>query len=131
MRVLFEGGAEPTARNSFAHNLIVYGKLEAPANVGPNTRPETFTFARNYWFNRLDPTRSIPRLPAAEKGPAGGADPKLDKDFRPEPGGRAAGYGAHAAGLEKAWARHTGKFTWPWQQARKLQTPPQTKPAAQ
>ena len=120
LRILFEGGDQPTAHNRFARNLIVYGKVIQIANVGPRTKPNTFTFADNYWFNRLDPPGSVPRLPATETSPAGGKDPKLDKDYRPDPAGPAAAYGAHAAGLDKAWARHTGKFAWAWRQAGQI-----------
>ncbi len=128
MRILFEGGEKPTADNTFARNLIVHGKLESVVNVGAKTKPETFRFAENFWFNRLDPAGSIPKLPAAEKSPAGGTDPKLDKDFRPAKAGPAAAYGAHAPGLEKAWAKHTGKFKWAWQQARRLERPTASRP---
>jgi hypothetical protein len=44
-------------------------------NVGPGTAPESFEFARNYWFCIDDPERSRPQLPVAEKDPAGGVDP--------------------------------------------------------
>lgn len=121
LRILFEGGAEPTAEGSFARNLIVHGKLISVANVGPRTKPKSFTFAENYWFNRLAPGKSIPKLPAEEKSPAGGKDPKLDKAHKPAPDSPAKGYGAHAPGLEKAWAKHTGKFKWAWQQARQIE----------
>ena len=121
MRILFEGGAEPTADSTFARNLIVYGKLISVANVGPRTKPKSFTFADNYWFKRLEPGKSIPKLPAAEKSPAGGKDPKLDKAHKPAADGPAAKYGAHAPGMQKAWAKHTGKFKWAWEQARRIE----------
>lgn len=129
MRILFEGGEKPTADNTFTHNLIVHGKLESVVNTGPKTRPETFTFAENYWYNILDPARSIPALPAEEESPAGGADPKLDKTFRPAAKGPASNYGAHAPGLAKAWARHTGKFKWAWQQAGRLDALAEKRPS--
>jgi len=120
LRILFEGGDRPTADNRFAHNLIVHGKLTEVANVGGQTKPETFTFANNYWFNRLDPARSIPKLPGPRTAPAGGADPKLDRDFKPDPKGPAAEYGAHAPGLTKAWAKHTDKFKWAWKASKRF-----------
>jgi len=128
IRILFEGGAEPTARNSFARNLIVHGKLEGVINAGSKTRPESFTFAENYWFSRLRPESSIPALPAKETRPAGGKDPRLGEDFRPAPDGPAAAYGAHAAGLEKAWSEHARRFKWAWQQAKRLQAESPAKP---
>ena len=122
MRILFEGGEKPTADNTFAHNLIVYGKLEGVVNSGPKTRPETFAFAENYWFNRADPAKSIPKLPAAETRPAGGKRPVFDKHvFVQTKDSPAAAYCSHAPGLAKAWAKHTDKFKWAWQQAKRLE----------
>ncbi|HET6428625.1 MAG TPA: right-handed parallel beta-helix repeat-containing protein [Phycisphaerae bacterium] len=118
LRILFEGGDRPTADNRFAGNLIVYGKVIQVANVGGQTKPETFAFADNYWFNRLDPARSVPKLPGPQTAPAGGTDPKLDKDHRPDPKGPAAGYGAHAPGLAEAWKKHTDKFKWAWEASK-------------
>jgi len=127
LRVLFEGGAEPTAANTFAHNLIVYGGLAEIVNVGPKTRPETFRFARNYWYNRLAPGKSTPKLPAREQSPAGGADPRLDAQHRPAKDSPARTYGAHAKAMEKAWAGHTRKFEWAWRQVRRPDRQSRTK----
>jgi len=121
LRILFEGGAEPTADNEFAHNLIVYGELISVLNVGPRTRPASFTFAGNYWYNRIEPAKSIPKLPTAEASPAGGKSPRLDRNYVPAKGGPAAAYGAHAPALAKAWAKHIVKFKWAWRQAEILE----------
>jgi hypothetical protein len=61
----------------FTDNLIAYRASEVAThvNVGPDTSPATFEFARNYWFCIDEPTRARPQLPVAEKDPAGGADP--------------------------------------------------------
>jgi len=128
IRILFEGGEKPTAENTFARNLIVHGKLESVVNFGPKTKPETFRFAENFWFNRLDPASSIPKLPSPEKSPAGGIDPKLDESLSPGADSPAKNYGSNAPGLEKAWAAHTGKFKWAWEQARRLERRPTTRP---
>jgi hypothetical protein len=73
----------------FERNLVVFrrGDLQTAANVGPNTRPETFTFADNWWYCEDRPASSKPQLPAAETGGVYGADPRLTdaarRDFRP------------------------------------------------
>jgi hypothetical protein len=121
LRILKEGGTRPTARNTFAHNLVVYGKLAQVVNIGGGADPTSFTFAENYWHNTLNPARSIPRLPAQERSPAGGQDPRLDTEFRPAEDSPAKDCGAHAPGLATAWAKHTGKFKWAWEQAQKLE----------
>lgn len=130
MRILFEGGEKPTANNTFAHNLIMYAGLESVVNVGPKTKPETFRFAENYWFNVRDPAKSIPKLPAAETRPAGGKRPVLDTHviFVQTKDSPAAAYGSHAPGLAKAWAKHTGKFKWAWEQAKRLEEKADNRP---
>ncbi len=121
MRILKEGGTRPTAGNTFARNLIVYGKLSQVLNHGGDVDVPSFTFADNYWYSSLWPKKSIPKLPAAQVSAAGGEDPKLDGSFRPADDGPARAYGAHAPGLAEAWARHTDKFTWAWGQARRIE----------
>ena len=61
----------------FTDNLIAYraSEVSTHVNVGPDTAPATFEFARNYWFCIDEPARARPQLPVAEKDPAGGADP--------------------------------------------------------
>lgn len=70
-RILNEnpGSAIVDTRNGvFADNVIEYdgGSWNRPVNVGPETEPQTFTFARNQWNNTSGPT-SI-SLPVAETG---------------------------------------------------------------
>ena len=61
----------------FTDNLIAYraSEVSTHVNVGPDTAPATFEFARNYWFCIDEPARARPQLPVAEKDSAGGADP--------------------------------------------------------
>ena len=68
-------------------------------NVGPGTAPETFEFARNYWFCIDDPSRGPPGLPVAEKDPAGGKDPLLKDDLSLPANSPARGHGA--GGLDR------------------------------
>lgn len=67
----------PCRGGVFCDNLIVVDGLDAVVNVGPGTAPETFVFARNWWFRRDAPERSVPRLPVAERDAAGGRAPRF------------------------------------------------------
>lgn len=97
-----EPGFVPCRNGEFTDNLIVYAAAEVstPINVGTETAPATFVFARNYWFCIDDPEHSIPKLPVAESSPAGGADPRfLDAehgDFQLHKNSRAKAHGVHA-----------------------------------
>jgi hypothetical protein len=92
----------PSRNGRFTDNLIVYraGEIRAPVNIGPGTAPDTFTFARNYWYCADRPDRSRPRLPAEEAGGRGGEDPLLSDpekgDFTLKKGSPARGTGAGA-----------------------------------
>ncbi len=85
----------PCRGGVFADNLIVWSGAPLTANVGPGTAPETFTFARNWWFRSDDAARSTPGLPIAERDAVHGRDPRLDGELGPrEPAARR--YGAQA-----------------------------------
>ncbi|MBL8751679.1 MAG: right-handed parallel beta-helix repeat-containing protein [Planctomycetes bacterium] len=71
-----EPGFVPCRNGAFTDNLVVVHGLDASANVGPDTAPATFTFARNWWFRDDGPQRE-PQLPARERDAAGGRDPKF------------------------------------------------------
>ena len=92
-------------RGNFTDNLIVLRGIDGVANIGPDTAPETFTFARNYWFRVDAPERSLPRLPVPEERPAGGADPQFVDvergDLRLRPGSPARAHGAEALPAER------------------------------
>ncbi len=97
----------PSRNGRFTDNLIVYraGEIRTPVNIGPGTAPDTFVFARNFWYCLDRPDRSTPRLPVAEVDGAGGKDPlivDLEKgDFRLKKGSPATAYGAEALPREK------------------------------
>ena len=76
MRILNEnpGTAIVVTKNGqFRDNEIAFatgGEFNTAVNVGDDTAPETFQFARNRWVNLADPTPggSRPKLPAEEGG---------------------------------------------------------------
>lgn len=94
-------GFVPCRRGRFEHNLIVFRRSELSTwvNIGPNTQPESFVFARNWWFCEDRPETSKPVLPAAETGGVYGIDPKLADPhrnrFEPQ-NAQAAAFGASA-----------------------------------
>jgi len=107
LRILQENAGEgfvPCRKVAVESNVIAFRSDRwGGVNVGPNTAPETFTFAKNWWFCEDAPNRSKPALPAAETDGEYGADPKFrdgKTDFRLQPGSPAAGRGAE--GLKKA-----------------------------
>lgn len=67
----------PCRKGVFEDNLIVYhaGEVSIAVNVGPDTAPDTFEFARNFWFCADDAAHSKPNLPVPERDAAGGVDP--------------------------------------------------------
>lgn len=90
----------PCRNGVFTDNLIVHRGLDPAINVGPGTAPETFTFARNWWFHADAPARSVPQLPVREADAKGGEDPGFVDaaagDLRLEPGSPASKHGATA-----------------------------------
>jgi hypothetical protein len=104
MRILQETTAPgfiPCRNGRYEHNLIVFRRADVSAfvNIGPNTKPESFTFADNWWYCEDRPAASKPQLPAAEKDSVYGVDPQLTdppkNDFRAR-NPKAAAYGAGA-----------------------------------
>lgn len=74
LRILQENKAPGfvACRNGvFTDNLIVFESTkwsEGGVNIGGGTAPETFTFARNWWYCADRPERSAPKLPTPETG---------------------------------------------------------------
>lgn len=74
MRILNENPGTPivvTRNGAFRDNEIAFetgGEFNTAVNIGDDTEPETFQFARNRWLNLADPTPagSRPKLPAEE-----------------------------------------------------------------
>jgi hypothetical protein len=104
MRILQETnlpGFVPCRNGRFEHNLVVFRRADVGVvvNIGPNTAPETFTFADNWWYCDDRPPASRPDLPARETGGVYGVDPQLadpqQGQFRPQ-NAKAQAYGATA-----------------------------------
>lgn len=81
IRILQENKTEgfvPCRGGQFTDNVIVFDGsrwAESGVNIGGGTAPETFTFARNWWYCASDPGRSRPRLPVAEADGVYGTPP--------------------------------------------------------
>jgi len=110
LRILQETRAEgfvPCRNGVFSDNLVVWSASEVstPVNVGPNTAPETFQFARNYWYCVDEPAKSIPQLSAPEVDAKGGSDPLFRDaskgDLRLQEASPARGHGAEALPVTK------------------------------
>jgi len=62
-------GFVPCRNGEFSDNTIVFDSArwaEGGVNIGTGTAPETFKFARNWWYCADAPHRSRPRLPTPE-----------------------------------------------------------------
>ena len=88
-RILNENGGLPivdTQNGIFQDNRIVYNDTDSEfstaVNVGPETLPNTYTFARNQWLNLANPTAagSTPSLPVPETGGTYGVGPAATTD---------------------------------------------------
>ena len=79
----------------FVNNIVVFDRssLSTFLNIGPNTSPETFTFASNLWYAWDNPALSQPTLPVVESNGIYGQDPQLGPGYRIDPGSPAAGSG--------------------------------------
>lgn len=87
----------------FEDNLVVFESKNWAAggvNIGSGAAPETFGFARNFWYCLDAPGRSQPSLPVAEKGGVYGVDPEVTVDEKGvvsvKKGSSAEQVGAHA-----------------------------------
>jgi hypothetical protein len=97
-----EPGFVPSRNGEFSDNIIVFrsDELQMAVNIGPNTAPQTFRFARNFWYCLDNPARSRPSLPAQEEAGLYGQDPLFrdaargDLNLQPNSPARKTGAGA-------------------------------------
>lgn len=73
-----EAGFAPCRNVTIENNSIVFrrSQISTEVNVGANTEPQTFKFARNRWFAEDRPDRSRPKLPNDESDGTYGVDPR-------------------------------------------------------
>jgi hypothetical protein len=88
--------------NSFINNIIYLDKnLNTETNIGSNTRPETFLFSHNLWYNSALPNWSGPDIPTPDPNQLVNADPLFtnadDEDFSLLAGSLAIGSGLAVA----------------------------------
>ncbi len=86
LRILQENktaGFVPSRNGQFTDNVIVFDSTrwgESGVNTGAGSAPETFTFARNWWYCADRPDRSTPKLPSAEAEGVYGRPPEEARD---------------------------------------------------
>jgi len=61
--------------NTFSNNLIYYENLHIETNIGANTRPATFRFAGNFWFNSSATQLHQPVIPVSDSTVIFGQNP--------------------------------------------------------
>lgn len=65
--------------NSFINNLVYLNNgLSTETNIGPNTRPETFTFSNNLWYNEDNTSWSGPNIPVTDENMILNQNPGLE-----------------------------------------------------
>lgn len=101
-----EPGFVPSRNGVIENNLIVFRREELAdfVNVGPYTAPETFRFARNWWYCEDLPVASRPVLPTAEIGGLYGDNPDLTNPGVTVPEEGPAAFARFAPRNEKALA---------------------------
>jgi Right handed beta helix region len=94
--------------NIFRNNVVVLGNAAAnpTLNIGGNTRPETFTFSNNLWYNMDNGSWPGPNLPVAESSGIIGQNPLLTAP----PGDLSVGAGSPVIGRGFSVAAPTHDF---------------------
>lgn len=76
-----EDGFAPCRNVLIENNAIIFrrSQVSSEVNMGANTAPETFRFAKNRWFAEDRSDRSRPKLPTEEKDGTYGRAPRVSK----------------------------------------------------
>jgi hypothetical protein len=81
--------------NYFENNIIYQGNISTETNIGPNTRPQSFIYNNNFWYNYQNTSWSGPSIPVADPGLIKNQDPGFSnaelEDFSLERGSPAIG----------------------------------------
>jgi len=115
LRILQETTTSPPyaftacSNNIFESNLLYFSRaaLSTHINIGGNTLPATFTFARNLWYAHDNPAQSTPSLPSPEIGGVYGQNPQL---AAPAAGDFHIAFASPASGAGSAPPRVPGDF---------------------
>jgi hypothetical protein len=96
-------GFVPCRNGVFTDNIVAFHSSQwfsGGVNIGANTAPETFEFARNWWYCVDDPAQSQPVLPTPETAGVYGQSPLFrdaaNGNLRLRPESPASAYGADA-----------------------------------
>ena len=74
--------------NSFQNNLIFLGNIATEINIGPDTRPASFLYSSNFWYNYENPNWQGPNTPVIDPTQIINKDPLFQNvagmDFTPQ-----------------------------------------------
>jgi hypothetical protein len=86
--------------NSFRNNLVYLSTLSTEANIGPNTRPQSFEFSSNFWYNLENQNWSGPNIPVNDPNQIINKNPDFrdinNSDFALQPNSSAIGVSDYA-----------------------------------
>ncbi len=115
----------PCGDSIFESNLLFFSRalLSTHINVGGNTAPATFSFARNLWYAHDNPAQSTPALPSPELQGVYGVNPMLVAPMKGDLRLQSASPAAHAGGPQHVPGDHDllcwceppaiGAYEWP------------------
>jgi hypothetical protein len=63
--------------NYFENNIIYQGNISTETNIGSNTRPQSFIYNNNFWYNYQNPSWAGPSIPVTDPGLIKNQDPQF------------------------------------------------------
>ena len=94
--------------NSFCNNLIYLGNISTETNIGPNTRPQSFEFTANFWYNSQNPSWSGPSIPVNDPNQLINKNPDFrdlnNQNFALQPNSPAIGVSGYTGDPESDYA---------------------------